>query len=62
MVWRLYKDYRKFLEEHPGTTLSRERIMEQLVDSPAPSFYMTPEAIRKALRKEIRYIRSKWGW
>lgn len=62
MIWRLYKGYKAFLEENPNTNLSRERILEILVEEPAPSFYMTPEAIRKALRKEIRYIRSKWGW
>lgn len=62
MILRLYKDYKAFIAENPHTNLSRERILEILVEAPAPSFYMTPEAIRKALRKEVRFIRSSWGW
>ena len=62
MIWRLYKDYKKFIADNPNSGLSRERIMDILVESPAPSFYMTPEAIRKVLRKEVQNIRSKLGW
>ena len=62
MIHRLYKDYKKYLSEHPDTPLSRERIMEELVEQPAPEYYMTADAVRKTLRKEIRYIRSQWGW
>jgi hypothetical protein len=62
MISRLYDDYMKYLGEHPGNTLSRVRIMEILVDQPAPEFYMTPDAIRRILRDVIREVRRKKGW
>ena len=62
LVWRLYEDYRTFLEENPGTPLSRERIMELLVDRPAPEFYITGDCARRILRKELRKARKRAGW
>lgn len=61
-IWRLYKEYKNFLAEHPGTKLSRDRIMESIVDRPAPEFYMTAEGIRKVLRTHIKEVRRKRGW
>lgn len=62
MVRRLVEDYKLFLSEHPDTRLSRVSIMNILVDRPAPEFYMTAGAVRKALREEVREARRKMGW
>lgn len=62
LTWKLYEDYQQFLAEHPDTKLSRERIMELLVDRPAPEFYITGDYARKILRKEIRKARKRLGW
>lgn len=61
-IWRLFHDYEQYLAEHPGTKKSRDSIMEELVERPAPEFYMTGEAVRKLLRIEIAEIRRKTGW
>ena len=62
MVWQLYRDYRQFLADHPGTTLSRERIMEILVDRPAPEFYVSTDGARKILALQIKRRRRRLGW
>ena len=62
MVWQLYEDYRQYLADHPGTTLSRERIMEILVDRPAPEFYLSTDGARKMLAMEIKRRRRLKGW
>ena len=62
MAWRLWFDYRKYLSENEHTPLSRERVMEILVDQPAPEFYMTGDAARRILRGEIMRTRKKMGW
>lgn len=62
MVRQLYADYLRFLEEHPGTTLSRERIMELLVDRPAPEYYISTDGARKVLCMEIKRRRKRLGW
>ena len=60
MAWRLYRDYKAYLLKHPGTKKSRVSIMNELVDQPAPEFYMTSEAIRRMLREEINEVKKKW--
>lgn len=60
MAWRLYQDYKNYLSTHPNTKRSRVSIMNELVDQPAPEFYMTSEAIRRMLREEINEARKKW--
>lgn len=62
MVRRLCSDYKEYLSAHPGTKMSRVSIMNILVDRPAPEFYMTGGAVRRALRDEIRKARRKMGW
>ena len=62
MAWRLYADYMRYLEEHPQNTLSRERVMEILVDQPAPEFYISGDGARRILRGEIMRTRRKMGW
>lgn len=53
MARRLYEDYKEHLRYHPDDKRSRVEIMNELVERPAPEFYMTPDAIRRALREEI---------
>jgi hypothetical protein len=62
MAWQLYDNYKAYLKEHPDTKLSRERILEILVDEPAPEFYISGEYARKILRQEIMNTRRKMGW
>lgn len=40
-IWYLYDAYRDYLKAHPGCTLSRELILEQLVEQPAPHFFVS---------------------
>lgn len=61
LVRQIYRNYMEFLQEHPGCKLSRERIMEILVEEPAPEFYITGDAARRIIRKEIRKARERWG-
>lgn len=62
MMWQLWEDYRRWRREHPDSTASRERVLEHLVEQPAPEFYMTEEAARKMLRKMICKVRRLRGW
>lgn len=62
MVWQLWRNYQRYLIEHPDNTLSRERILELLVDEPAPEFYISCEGARKILRQQIHNQRKKKGW
>lgn len=62
MVWHLWHKYLDYLSAHPENTLSRERIMEILVEEPAPEFYISSEGARKILRHQIRNTRKKKGW
>ena len=62
MAMRLFMDYKQFLSTHPGTPLSRERILEILVDEPAPEFYITGEMARKILREQIKKARKRKRW
>ena len=62
MVWRLWFDYQKYLSDNPGVSLSRELVLETLVDEPAPEFYISTEGARKMLRDQIRKTRRGLGW
>ena len=53
MARQLYRNYEEYLRYHPDNKRSRVEIMNELVDQPAPEFYMTPDAIRRALRGVI---------
>ena len=62
MVLQLFVDYKNYLSQHPETKSSRVRILNELVDNPAPEFYMTEEAVRKIIREENLKARRKAGW
>ena len=59
MAWQLFHYYKDYRKEHPDTELSRERIIELIVDEPAPEFYLTSEAVRHILSAEIKKAREK---
>ena len=59
---RLYQEYKNYLSTHPETRRSRISILNDLVDMPAPEWYMSPEGVRKMLREELREVRKKMGW
>ena len=61
MAWQLFRKYKEYRKENPDTDLSRERILELIVDSPAPEFYLSAEAVRHILFNEIKKSREmKW--
>lgn len=62
MAWQLWFNYQHYLHTHPDNTLSRERILELLVEEPAPEFYITTDGARRLLHERIRYTRRKMGW
>lgn len=62
MVWQLWKNYTAYLDAHPGCGLSRERILEILVDEPAPEFYISTDGARRLLYGEIKRVRRRNGW
>lgn len=62
MAWQLWFNYQRYLREHPETTLSRERILETLVEEPAPEFFITGDAARRIIRQERTRVRRKLGW
>lgn len=63
-IWRLYDCYTQWVSDHndKAGTLTCERIMEELVDQPAPEFYMSAEAVRRILQKKTREARRAFGW
>lgn len=60
-VWQLYRNYQRFMDENPKCTLPRERIIEILVEEPAPEFYLTPVSIRHILQREIGKKKKAWA-
>lgn len=59
MAWQLFHNYKDYRREHPDCNLSRERILEILIDQPAPEFYLSPTAVRHILASAIKEAR---GW
>jgi len=59
-IWQLKDNYEKYLAEHPDNKLSRERVLELLVEEPAPEFYLSWRSAREILRREMIKRRNKW--
>ena len=59
-VWQLYRRYQQYLLSNPDCKLSRERILEEIVNEPAPEFYLEPQQARKILQREIKRVRQRW--
>lgn len=60
-IWQLWDNYRRWRDEHPESTLSRERVLEELVQEPAPEFYISASHARHMIIKERRKVREKMG-
>lgn len=60
-IWQLYDCYQRWLDEHPGSKLSRERILEELVSEPAPEFYISESHARHIIMNKRREIRRSLG-
>lgn len=59
-IWTLFDMYTEWLEANSASKLSRERIMEILVEEPAPEFFMSMEQTRQRIFKEWKKAREKW--
>lgn len=59
-IWKIYDSYVDYLASHPENRLSRERVIEQIVDEPAPEFYVSWTSARHILKREINKRRRKW--
>lgn len=62
MAWQLWFNYNDYLERHPDNGISRERILEMLVDEPAPEFYISTDGARRLIHGQIKHTRRKLGW
>lgn len=62
LVWRLWFNYKKYLAGNPGCGLSRERVLEILVEEPAPEFYISTDGARRILKERIQHTRRTKGW
>lgn len=58
--WQLKDNYDAYLEAHPDNHLSRERVLELLVEEPAPEFYLSWRSAREILRREMIKRRNRW--
>lgn len=59
-VWELYARYVEYLQAHPDCTMTRERILEELVEEPAPEFYIGGVLAKKIIYRELNKAREKW--
>lgn len=58
---QLKDNYLAYLREHRGTTMPRVRILEMLVEEPAPEFYIGWRSMMYTLKREIKKVRMRWG-
>lgn len=60
MASQLHALYLQWLEDNPGSRMSRERIMEIIVEMPAPEFYIGAQSARKIIYRERKKARARW--
>lgn len=60
LAWHLHKRYKEYLERHPGCKVARERILEEIVEEPAPEFFLEPQRARKIIQQERKKERQRW--
>lgn len=56
-IWHIYSLYTEYLSRHPGCTTPRELILEEIVESPAPEFFVSLDRAKHIIlyeRKEAR--------
>lgn len=59
-IWELFARYMKYMDEHPGCGLTREKVLDDIIEEEAPEFYVTAEMARKIIMKESRKRREQW--
>lgn len=59
-IWQIYDDYMAYMAAHPDNKLSRERVIEHIVDAPAPEFYISWTSARHILKREVNKRRRRW--
>ena len=57
---KLRDEYLAYLNAHPDEPMPRERVMELLVEQPAPEFYLEWRSVFYALEREIKKVRQRW--
>lgn len=63
-AWEIYDRYRLKVGDGTLKGVSREAVLEELLEQEAPQFYISAETARKILQEENRRIRSglgQWG-
>ena len=53
-IWHLFDAYKRYLKAHPQCRLSREIILEELVEQPAPHFFVSPGRAKHIIIYERR--------
>lgn len=56
-IWQIHSLYREYLRQHPGCTTPRELILEEIVERPAPEYYVSLDRAKHIIlyeRKEAR--------
>ncbi len=57
-IWQLYDRYQEYLRENPDTKEAREIILEKLVETPAPEFFLSGSRAKHIIIEERRRRRS----
>ena len=58
----IYGEYLRYLREHPDCGMSREAVLNLIVEQPAPEFFVDSETARQILQNEVEKVRSaKWN-
>ncbi len=60
-IWRIYNEYQNYLKEHPGCHMPREIILEEIVESPAPEFYVSHDRAKHIILHERKEARKRIG-
>lgn len=60
-AWEIYDRYLLKVESGAAVGVSRETVLEELLEQEAPQFYISAETARKILQEENRRIRSGIG-
>jgi len=58
-IWELYDRYVSYRKENPFSGLTRERILEELVEQPAPEYYLSQGRAKHIIMYERRKVRKK---
>lgn len=57
-IWHIYSLYLEYLRDNPGCTLPRELILEEIVEGPAPEFFVSHGRAKHIVLYERREARK----